>query len=973
MRNPAVLTPEQRIGCEAILKPVLKDYAARSLFFLALVSCETDRFAEALKGFTGLVQKYPDSPLAAEAALRQGFCRMQLHNYAEAVKLLQPLHNHPQLADRALWWTARCHIAAADRKDAQTYKTTLQSAQNLLRRAADLAGQLGQTQPRANARRGEILIELADTMQLAGQHREAAEVYQWILQENNNPDRTEEILQRRITALHLAGMYAESEQQAAVFEQNYPKSPLLAAVWFRRAENSYQMALAAAANPNLPNREAETNRLLGEAIARYRRLIAKYPAFEYINHAREGAAAASYRLGRCTDAIALLGAISIEARSGELAAVSYLLGDCHLRCAPTQPNNALVAGELISRCEQAAALFESFLSANEKSPQAADALFKLGYCGTRIAQLVTDTEERKKALSRARSAYDRLLQQFPQDPLVPDAVLARAECILAQGDPGGALNELGRFQLDPLRQASVAPLALMRQAALLRIQNRAQDAANVLQQCRATYEAALLKDSLRADWVPVLLHDHGLSLMLAGKLTEARAVFEELIRKFPDVLAALSAVWRVAQCQRLELKNRLAAALPVLRRLDAPAQDTEAARKSVEESMAALRSAVGRVELWHAAITHGSANPEAGLWLLYEAAWGHRVLDEAEQDLQAHRWRTESAARIKARSAPSPPAQLSVAFLPPSQEIVPGPDEIAARRCYELIITGAPQTPLAARVAAELSDLLIRRGEYEAARKQIQEALNGRPTRETLDALQLRLAAVCLAQDDPSTALRQAEGVLIRTGSKTDPCALYLAGEALARQRNWAKAIERLLPFRDQPAFQNLTDLSDRALLRLGQAYLERGDLGGCRQTLQTLLHRFAQSPWVDQALYTIGFSLQKEKQFDQAVEAYTQLTRRSVTEWAARAQYQIGICRREQKKLAEAVQAFLSVPLTYDHVEWHPPALFEAARSYRELKQNERAMELWRRIVQDYPLTPWARAAGEEMSKLQFAPPTAR
>ena len=57
---------------------------------------------------------------------------------------------------------------------------------------------------------------------------------------------------------------------------------------------------------------------------------------------------------------------------------------------------------------------------------------------------------------------------------------------------------------DPFRKAPCAPMALLHLATLLRGQNRAAEAADVLAQCRKVYEPDLTKEPGRAGWIPLL-------------------------------------------------------------------------------------------------------------------------------------------------------------------------------------------------------------------------------------------------------------------------------------------------------------------------------------------------------------------------------------------------------------------------------------------------------------------------------------
>src|SRR5207253_8729723 len=104
-----------------------------------------------------------------------------------------------------------------------------------------------------------------------------------------------------------------------------------------------------------------------------------------------------------------------------------------------------------------------------------------------------------------------------------------------------------------------------------------------------------------------------------------------------------------------------------------------------------------------------------------------------------------------------------------------------------------------------------------------------------------------------------------------------------------------LAVFRDQAPLQNVPGLTDRALLRLGHAYEKTKQWDLSRQAHEQVVGRFPQSPWVNEARYGIGWAWQNQKQFEQAVNVYNQVT--TATEVAARAQLNIGLCRLEQKQ----------------------------------------------------------------------------
>src|SRR5262249_41723941 len=153
--------------------------------------------------------------------------------------------------------------------------------------------------------------------------------------------------QRLVTALHLAGDYDGSDKAVGRFLEKHEKSVLLPAVLFRFAEISYFRTLAAEKSPTLNERAQTLAALYDETAKRYMSLIEKYPEFARVNFARYGLGMTWYRKGDLEKARKTLAEIPQADRSGELAAVPYLMADCLLRLAPnTVPDDALAVGKL---------------------------------------------------------------------------------------------------------------------------------------------------------------------------------------------------------------------------------------------------------------------------------------------------------------------------------------------------------------------------------------------------------------------------------------------------------------------------------------------------------------------------------------------------------------------------------------------------------------------------------------------------
>jgi TolA-binding protein len=688
-------------------------------------------------------------------------------------------------------------------------------------------------------------------------------------------------------------------------------------------------------------------RLCDEATKRYQVVVEKYPEHAQVQLARYGLAMAWFRKGDFERAKTIFEAIPPPERNGELAAVSYALADCLMRLAPTRADDAIAAGRLEESLRSAGELLEGFVAAQPNGAQTPDALLKLGLCHQRVASVLANPSEKAKALANARQSYEKLIQQFARHPLQAQAVFERAKCLAEGGDLGGAVQELQRFTQDPLRASRVAPMAVVRLSVLLRSQKRAADAAGVLAQCRQQHEGALGGDPERVGWATLLQYHHGMALKEAGKLAEARAVFEQVSRQSADRPEAAEAVLRWGQCLKDESLTRMASARKAAETAK-NADEAAKAHKTTAEAGRAIQEAVGFLDAQAEHMKAKAPSSEVRVRLLYESAWGYRALADLEIGL----------ARSKLSNEKGPTGlELAVPMQPAEQK---------ARERYQDLIASAPDNPLANEARLGLAEVLAERREFDPALKLLTEALDKEPPAELMDKIRLRLGACHAARKDAKAALAQFRTVAANPKSAMAAQAQYRAGECLMDLEQWAEAVKILSPFRDQVPFRDRPGVTDRALLRLGHALAHLKQWDQSRQAHELVASRFASSPWAHEARYGMGWAWQNQKQFDQAVGAYSQVVSGTASVTAAKAQLQIGLCRLEQKRYPEASTALLLVPYTYDYPELNAVALCEAARAFAEQKQRPQAEKLLLRVIKEHPQSPWAAAAKERLENLR-------
>ncbi|HEX7901742.1 MAG TPA: tetratricopeptide repeat protein [Planctomycetota bacterium] len=473
-------------------KNPVPDFVGDALFHSAVLLYEQKAFSDALARFVLVLQKEKRPALLDEARLRAGLCQVRADQPAEAVKTLQPLLAHPKLARAARWWSAR---AAANPAEAVEHLKKALEAPEVVN---------GPDVP-------ELQLALGDALERAGKPAEAVDVYKKL-------PPGEASLARLSGAHASAKQLKEAEAVAQRFEKEYPASPLLSGVLLRLADGAFLEAQAA---PSPAAFEA--------VIQRYERVLSSPQG----NVARYRTALALYRLDKIKEALAQLRQIPENERTGAVGDVALLLAECVMRSAPPAEHatDALQAAALLKDLQEAAAQFQKALpSAGERTP---DVMLKLARALQQVATVMADPAEKTAAATAARELYEAFRAQFANHPLRAVAEYERANCYALAGDPNTGLSKLARFHAAPFADAPIAPLALLREAQLIRTAGNPQQAAAILAECRQKYEAALLKDPARAAWVPLIRYHHAAALKAANQSAQAVPILEALLKDAP--------------------------------------------------------------------------------------------------------------------------------------------------------------------------------------------------------------------------------------------------------------------------------------------------------------------------------------------------------------------------------------------------------------------------------------------------------
>ncbi len=959
--------------------PVPEAVAGAS-FHAATIQYETGKFPEALAKFQAFAKTFEKDPLAPDALLRVGFCQVQMRQFDEAVKTLQPLvEKTTRLTDQVQFWLGKAQFGlalAADPNNPADRDAKTKAAIDTLRKAIEKTQQLAQQNDLdAKARRPEMLLELADTLQTAKQFKDAVQVCEQLWNENTLPNRKEELLQRIVSAAGAAGDFNKSDERAAEFRRTFPQSTLTAAVAFRVAENAFGKALETAKDKN---RAAELKTRLEDAVSKYEEVVKKFPEYDRTAHAKLGVGVCQAQLGNLDAAVKALESIPAPDRGGDLGMAAYLLADCLIRLAPTKAEDALQENQIREKLTAAAGMLDGFAAGNPKAPETPAALLKLGFCLKRLGAGLADPNERNQTLQKAKDAYEKLAKDYPKDALAGQARLESQKVRALQGDRGGAMNDLRGFLTnDATKNDRVAPLALLHLATMHREQNQPAEAAKVLDEQRKRLDPELAKDPERAEWIGLLKYHHGLAVMETQKFADARKLFDEVMQQANGKPVAAEAALRCGQCKIAEARKAIADGQQLRNQAGNDQNKKNQADQAVQNGRNALFQAaeelVNRAEAFKGAMPTGEGRAR----MLYDAAWAYRELATDEVNGTREAMRRDAHAKLIDEAKKKLPANAPAPNLPvPEIDRAKVPvqrGEDRALNAYKKLFEEFPDAAIGVDARLELAEMRAERNEHAEIVKVLKEALDKEPTDrpvppDTVERARLRLGASLYATKDFAAAASQFDGVAGNAKSPYFAQALYRCGESLFAQGEYAKAVEKLSPFRDRGELHNVGGVSDRAMLRLGFALIAAKKAEEGRVALETMLQRFgAGNPFAAEARFGFAQALFAQGKFDEAVKAFEAVIAATQSDLAAKAQMGIGQCRLAQKKFGDAASAFLVVPYTYDYPELANAAVLEAARAFEDDKKPEQAEKLLAKLMKDTPVdSEWHQAAKERLAKLK-------
>ena len=283
---------------------------------------------------------------------------------------------------------------------------------------------------------------------------------------------------------------------------------------------------------------------------------------------------------------------------------------------------------------------------------------------------------------------------------------------------------------------------------------------------------------------------------------------------------------------------------------------------------------------------------------------------------------------------------------------------------FEKFLNMFPQSQYAQSVGRHLSEVYFTTKNYQAALASINKIKN--PSREILQAKQKVYYNLGVQEfisgNYGASDVYTAEA--IKLGSNE---AYYLKGESEYRQGKYPQAIEDLRKYvsvtsRTQPNY-------GQALYSLGYSYFKQKNYNQARQQFSSFINSPAASTdsrLKADALSRLADCMYVNRQYDEAYQTYQQVIETNV-QMGDYALYQQAYIEGLRGNYAKKVELLAQMTGSYAESEYGADALYEQGRAYIQTGLKQEALQTFANLINRYPHSQKARSAGNEMGMIYF------
>ena len=188
------------------------------------------------------------------------------------------------------------------------------------------------------------------------------------------------------------------------------------------------------------------------------------------------------------------------------------------------------------------------------------------------------------------------------------------------------------------------------------------------------------------------------------------------------------------------------------------------------------------------------------------------------------------------------------------------------------------------------------------------------------------------------------------------------AGAYKAALKNYHAAVNAQL----EGADGNAAELQKQAVLRAGQAQASLEDWEASQAEFDKFIAANPRHNLIRTAHLGLGWALQNQERHEAAIKSLEAAVADDVRdETGARAQFLLGECYFELENFNKAVIEFSKTEKLYLFPQWQSKAVFEMARALARQDKPAAAKKVFQRLVDTYPDTQAAKAAKQELNRL--------
>lgn len=297
-----------------------------------------------------------------------------------------------------------------------------------------------------------------------------------------------------------------------------------------------------------------------------------------------------------------------------------------------------------------------------------------------------------------------------------------------------------------------------------------------------------------------------------------------------------------------------------------------------------------------------------------------------------------------------------------------------ASATYRTFIQRYPKSELLAEVLVDLAKLEFQAKNYNQVIARM-TGLIGEDLKKPLDSPALRERALYLLgwsynkTGKPALSARAFEemGKSKAAGGVMTASAAFQAGEARMRTKEYQAALEHFT----QAVASAKAGTNDHAsaMIRRGECEALTDKWKESQATYNAFIKQYgrAKHKLLPQAQFGLGWAMENQKNYTQAIAAYRSVTARKTKDsLGARSQFQIGECLFATDKLDQAVKEFILVESTYAIPAWTARAILELGRIREAQDREDDAMDRYREVIKRFGDSQAAGVAKTRLKALQ-------